>query len=139
MSFLGAFNYAYFAKMAITIISIPSGLCLAGNLPKLTFTADADVRIRLQNGDITLLDETYTPDLSQTISLDITEIVRDSLSGTIPTTDIYIQPELINTFSILLNNDSYNFTAIRTGVKRLNVEPEEFLKKNFLTWQPQVK
>jgi hypothetical protein len=125
--------------MAITIISCPSGLCLAGNLPKLTFTADADVRIRLLDGNKTLLDETYTPDFSNTISLDLSEVVHNALTFTLPAAGLFVQPELVRTFTLLLDNSTYNFTAIRTGVKRLNVEPSVFLAKNFLTWQPQTK
>jgi hypothetical protein len=139
LSFFDVSIYPYFAPMAITVISIPSGLCLAGNLSKLTLTANADVRIQLQAGDRTLLDETYTPDFNNTISLDISEVVSNSLSVTIPTSDVYTQLELVKTFTIKLNNSSVSFTAIRAGIKRLNAGPGEFLTKNFLTWQPQLK
>jgi hypothetical protein len=125
--------------MAITIISRPSGLCFTGNLPRLTFTADADVRIQLLSGSITLLDETYTPDFDGAISLDITEVIKNSLSVSIPDVDVYVQPTLVKTFTIKLNDNSYSFTAIRAGIKNLNTSTSEFLKKNFLTWQPQQK
>jgi hypothetical protein len=131
--------------MVTSIISCPSGLCFSGNLPKLTLTADADVRIRLDVGASlefifrTLLDETYTPDFSRVISLDLSEVVHNALKFTMPTADPFVQPEILRTFRLVLNDFAYFFSAIRTGVKRLNVAPVEFLSKNFLTWQPPVK
>jgi hypothetical protein len=65
-------------------------------------------------------------------------VVKDSLSVVLPSGALYVQP-VVKTFTIKLNDDSYTFTAIRAGVKRLNVEPGAFLRENFLTWQPQLK
>jgi hypothetical protein len=125
-------------------------------MPKLTLTADADVRIILTGiywigGDIgystqkALLDETYTPDFSNTISLDLSEIVHNALEFTLPDTGLFAQRGIVRNFMLSLvdiaNNFSslYNFTAIRTGIKRLNVNLNDFLSENFLTWQPQRK
>jgi hypothetical protein len=125
--------------MAITIISLPTGRCLSGNLPKIRLSADEDVRIRLMAGDKTLIDETYTPDFTDAINLDLSELVRDALSFTMPTGDVFVQPALVRPFTLLLNDDSHEFTAIRAGVKDLTGTPEVFLKQHFLTAQEQVK
>jgi hypothetical protein len=103
-------------------------------------TADADVRIRVLDGDRTLPDETYTPDFNNTISLDITEVVKNALSVTLPSGSLHVQSELVKTFTIILNNSSYTFKAIRGGLKtRIYAEDADFLFKNFLTWQTQQK
>ena len=127
----------------MNILSIPSGLCLSGNLPKLRLQAGSDVRIRLtlnsQFSTLNLLDETYTPDFSGNIALDLSELVHDALAFTFPDAEVFIQPELVKTFTLLLDDDSHEFTAIRAGVKDLSGTPEDFLMQNFLTAQEQFK
>jgi hypothetical protein len=149
LSFFYPDNYAYFATMAITIISSPSssGVYLSGNLPKLTLTADMDVRIRVYIGshiDSVLLDETYTPDFNNTISLDITEVIKNALSVTLPSGVLYVQGDLVKEFRIQLGvaGDAIirTFKAILCGLKGAgSADGAEFLSKNFLTWQPQQK
>jgi hypothetical protein len=121
------------------ITSIPSGRCLSGNLPKLALNAGGDVRIRLMDGNKTILDETYTPDFAGNITLDLSELVHDALTFTMPDTDVFVQPALVRTFTLLLNDDAHNFTAIRAGVKELQGTPDMFLMQNFLTAQEQFK
>jgi hypothetical protein len=123
----------------MVINSVPTGLCLSGNLPKLALSADADVRIRLLDGGQTILDETYTPGFDGGITLDLSELVHDALSFTMPAGDVFVQPALVRTFTLILNDDSHEFTAIRAGVKKMNGDAADFLIRNFLTAQEQVK
>jgi hypothetical protein len=85
------------------------------------------------------LDETYTPDFAGNITLDLSEIVHDALAFTMPDTDVFIQPELAKTFTLLLDDENHEFTAIRAGVKQMDGSPGDFLRQNFLTAQEQVK
>jgi hypothetical protein len=125
----------------MVINSIPSGLCLSGNLPKLDLSAEADVRICLLDAQEVILDETYTPGFSGRIALDISELIHDALAFTMPDAgaDIFIQPALAKTFTLLLNDDAHTFTAVRTGINGWKHTPGRFLEKNFLTAQEQTK
>jgi hypothetical protein len=123
----------------MVINSIPSGLCLSGNLPKLSFSAGGDVRIRLLDGDQTILDETYAPDFSGNITLDLSELVRDALYFTMPDDDVFVQPAIAKTFTISLNDELHQFKAIRAGVKNMSGATEIFLKQHFFTAQEQIK
>jgi hypothetical protein len=86
-----------------------------------------------------LLDETYSPDFDNRISIDITDIVINELTFTVPLSNSFIQHNLLKTFIINVNNDIFTFSAVRAGVSDLSVAPADFLRENFLTWQPREK
>jgi hypothetical protein len=127
--------------MAISVISQPDSLCFSGNLPKIVVESNAQVRIKLSTGANVLLDETYTPDFYYRVSIDIADIVINELEFTFPTaTNVTVQQNIIKKFTISINETyTSEFTALRCGVKDLGIAPAEFMRKNFLTWQPREK
>ncbi|MDR1198702.1 MAG: hypothetical protein LBK94_06775 [Prevotellaceae bacterium] len=125
--------------MATTVISKPEGLCLSGNLPKIKVQSDAQVRVQLLAGEKTLLDETYTPDFDSLVLLDIADVVINELTFTVPAANVFIQPDIRKNFVLKINTTSYNFTALRCGIRDFGDTATNFLTKNFLTWQPREK
>ncbi|MDR0754504.1 MAG: hypothetical protein LBF04_03860 [Prevotellaceae bacterium] len=125
--------------MSTTVISKPEGLCFSGNLPKVKVQSDAEVRVQLLTADKTLLDETYTPDFDSLVSLDIADVVINELTFTVPSTNVFVQQNIRKNFVLKINTTSYNFSALRCGIKDFNNTPVNFLTKNFLTWQPKMK
>ncbi|MDR2651287.1 MAG: hypothetical protein LBC68_03085 [Prevotellaceae bacterium] len=125
--------------MATSVISKPEGLCFSGNLPKVKVQSDGEVRVQLLTGDKTLLDETYTPDFDSLVLLDISDVVINELTFTVPDADVFIQPNIKKSFVLKINTVSYNFSALRCGIKDFGDTVTNFLKRNFLTWQPGEK
>ncbi|MDR1551868.1 MAG: hypothetical protein LBS69_00170 [Prevotellaceae bacterium] len=125
--------------MATTVISKPEGLCFSGNLPKVKVESDAEVRVQLLAGSNTLLDETYTPDFDNLVSLDISDVIINELTFTVPNADVFLQQNIRKDFVLKINTGSYNFAAIRCGIKDFGDSAGNFLRKNFLTWQPKMK
>jgi hypothetical protein len=125
--------------MAITVISKPEGLCFSGNLPKINVQSDGDLRMQLLAGIKVLLDETYTPDFDGLVNIDIADIVNHELTFTFPADNVYVQQNIMKNFVLKIDDSSYNFSAVRCGIKDFSGTPEIFLTKNFLTWQPKMK
>ncbi|MDR1348101.1 MAG: hypothetical protein LBJ63_06720 [Prevotellaceae bacterium] len=117
--------------MALTVISKPEGLCLSGNLPKVKVQSDAQVRVQLLAGDKTLLDETYTPDFDSLVLLDIADVVINELTFTVPVEDVFVQSDIRKNFVLIINTTSYNFTALRCGIKDFGDTATNFLTKIF--------
>jgi hypothetical protein len=125
--------------MSATVISKPEGLCLSGNLPKVVIESEADVRIQLLAGTKQLIDETYMPDFDNRVSLDIADIVINELGFNINALNVFQQTDIIKTFTLIIDYDTYNFSALRAGVRELTLTPAAFLTRNFLTLQPSEK
>ena len=129
----------------INIISRPQGLCFSGNLPKLILESDNDVRITLACHTKKILDEIYTPDFDNRISIDISEFITNELSFDMPNSDVFEQQNIRKEFVIdLYDSDNtgiatIEFVALRAGVNNLPISPELFAAQNFLTWQPHLK
>jgi len=122
-----------------TIISKPATLSLAYNLTKFKISSSAEIRFKLSLGATLLIDESYTPDANDEIEIDVRDIVLEQLSLSLPTTDLFIQSGIVKTFTALVDDIESTFTCIRAGVENLTETPANWLKYNWLTWQPQVK
>jgi hypothetical protein len=140
------------------IISKPEGVCLAGNLPKLvlSLSSEGSVQVRLsrlsesaEDGvSEVLIDETYTPDFSNQITVDFRDFVWHSLSDTVASPVVGEQDFPVGLFEIyLFGSDAsfsdisgvYRFYAVRGGVQYLATPASTFLARHFLSWQPSLK
>jgi hypothetical protein len=102
--------------------------------------SDEDVRIRFYIASELLLDETYTPDFNNRITVDFKDIIINYLWFTIPTSNLFMQPDIVKEFTIEVNElNTIEFYVLRAGVAKLALSPEIFTLKNFLTWQPRMK
>ena len=122
-----------------TLLSYPDALSLASNLKKFSIAASEPISFKLYQSDELLLDETYTPNASGRIEIDVREIIRSQLSFILPTSDSFKQTALFKPFRALIDATEVSFVAIRSGVENFSDTAVNFLTANWLTWQPQTK
>lgn len=112
---------------------------MSGNLKPFVLQSSTAVAFTLEVGGSQVLNETYYPGNGNLIEIDLREVVESYLSFTFPSSDVFNQPLLVRSFTAKFDGQTVSFNAIRAGKARLNQSASEFLKENFLTWQPQVK
>lgn len=125
--------------MASTI-QIPDSISLLRNLKSFIISSSSEITFRLVEGSDTILEETYYPDADQRIEIGVQDVVSRFLVTSLPGTNILVQSDAVDQFKAYLNGTLVStFTVINAGVRKLSVTPVEFLKSNWLTWQPQSK
>lgn len=89
---------------------------------------------------------TYTPNKSNRIEVDLENIVSPLLSFELKdTSDAYRQSSIVRRFKVDIaevgasGTFSWTFSVLRAGVDHFADSAVNFLKANFLTWQPTVK
>ncbi len=112
---------------------------MSGNLKPFVLQSSTAVAFTLEVGGSLVLNETYYPGNGNLIEIDLREVVESYLSFTFPSSDVFNQTLLARSFTAKFDGQTVSFNAIRAGKARLNQSASEFLKENFLTWQPQVK
>lgn len=112
---------------------------MSGNLKPFVLQSSTAVVFTLEVGGSQVLNETYYPGNGNLIEIDLREVVESYLSFTFPSSDVFNQTLLVRSFTAKFDGQTVSFNAIRAGKARLNQSASEFLKENFLTWQPQVK
>ena len=112
---------------------------MSGNLKPFVLQSSTSVAFTLEVGGSQVLNETYYPGNGNLIEIDLREVVESYLSFTFPSSDVFNQTLLVRSFTAKFDGQTVSFNAIRAGKARLNQSASEFLKENFLTWQPQVK
>lgn len=123
-----------------TIVQSPDTLSFSRNLKEIIISSSEEVSFLLKKGSSVLLEENYKPDPYNTIRVDIRNVVDSELSFAIPVNDITVQDKIKADFVFTINGDqSKTFTVIRGGVENMSDTTANFLKANFLTWQPQSK
>lgn len=125
--------------MAIVIVQKPDSLSMSGNLKELVLQSVDPVSVVLRAAGAIVLEETFYPGNGNLIHIGLTEVVKSHLSFTLPSSDIFIQPNLSKDFTVAYGEDSYTFRCIRSGKMHLNESATQFLTGNFLTWQPTQK
>lgn len=123
-----------------TIVQSPDALSYSRNLKDIIISSSEEVSFVLKMGNTVLLEETYLPDSSNTVHIDIRSVIESELSFIFPADDITVQDRIKSSFTITVNDEiSETFVVVRGGVERLSDTIANFLKTNFLTWQPQSK
>lgn len=125
--------------MAIVTVQKPDSLSMSGNLKELVLQSVDPVSVVLRAAGAIVLEETFYPGNGNLIHIGLTEVVKSHLSFTLPSSDIFIQPNLSKDFTVAYGEDSYTFRCIRSGKMHLNESATQFLTGNFLTWQPTQK
>lgn len=129
--------------MAVTLVQKPDMISMSGNLKELILQNDKPVDVIIYVGGVPVLSETYYPGNGNLIHVDLTEVVEANLKFTLPSTDVFAQPELARIFNYNCDAGAINitgfFTAVRSGKLHLNEAASQFLTENFLTWQPNDK
>ena len=123
----------------MAIIQQPDALSLSGNLKKFIVSSGETVSFVLKDGSTVLLDATYEPGSDSRVTIDVQDIVESRLSFLITHENFYQQQNVVKTFTAVIDGTEYTFRAIRAGVANLGDTPGNWLKGNFLTWQPTSK
>ena len=113
---------------------------LAGNIEETEIFADDVLSISLKQGGNELLNELYTPNAAGLVYFRFNQTVLSELRFVMPNSDLQIQSYLVRDFVLKIANTNIPFKAIKTSIKSSShVNSENWLKANFLTWQPQTK
>lgn len=124
----------------MNIIQQPDVLSLSRNLKPLVIGSSEPVSFELKKGEDTLLSQRYEPGDNQRIEIDLREIIHAQLSCDLKESgESYEQTNLAADFTAIIDGSKISFRVVKAGVDRLADTPTNFLKQNFLTWQPNVK
>ncbi|MBQ6029894.1 MAG: hypothetical protein IJL31_00130 [Oscillospiraceae bacterium] len=124
-----------------TIIQTPDSISLLRNMKRLVVESASPVVIALLSGESTLFEETYHPDTADRISVDLQDLVAPFLKTVLPSAaNTYQQTGATGLFSVTVDGVSAgSFRVVNGGVRKPSVSMTNFLKANWLTWQPQMK
>ena len=124
----------------MTILQKPADVNLSGNLSKFIIESAEGVDFILKKGMEILLSARYVPGKDGRIAIDVKDIVESSLSCVLKDQELpYIQEKLSASFTAEVGGQTINFIVVKGGVDRLATDASNFLRANWLTWQPQVK
>ena len=122
------------------MIQIPDSLSLLRNLKEFIVSSASEITFTLQHGGSDILSETYYPDPTGRITIDVQQVVSHHLETVLPTSNAFIQTSAKAAFVALVNGSQVaSFSVINAGVRKLSLTATEFLQANWLTWQPQSK
>lgn len=135
----------------IQVLLYPDALSMVGSMNtfEIFSTSKADVvfALRYKGSSANIVQHTYTPNDKNRITLSVKDIILPLLSFEVKdSSEPYVQPNIMKSFVATLyevgsegSKKEFTFSVIRAGVDRLSDSATNFLKNNFLTWQPQVK
>ena len=124
----------------MTILQKPETINLSGNLVDFIISSSSAVSFVLKQDTRVLFEGNYTPNDNQRIEIDVKDIIEADLKAVFcDSSEPYEQSELVKTYTAEIAEQTHTFTVIKAGVDRLATSAANFLKANWLTWQPQVK
>ncbi len=135
----------------IQVLLYPDALSLVGSMNAFEIYNDSKTDVvfalRYQGAEQNIVQHTYTPNDEHRITVDVKDIILPLLAFELKDDCTpYIQENIMKAFSVEIyevgdagNKKEFSFSVIRSGVDKLADSAENFLKNNFLTWQPQVK
>ena len=135
----------------IQVLLYPDALSMVGSMNafEIYSSSKTDVvfALRYQGSSTNIVQHTYTPNDKNRVTVSVKDIILPLLSFEVKdSSESYIQPNIMKAFVATVyevgSEDSkkeISFSVIRAGVDRLSDSAANFLKTNFLTWQPQTK
>ena len=135
----------------IQVLLYPDALSLVGSMNAFEIYNDSKTDVvfalRYHGAEQNIVQHTYTPNDEHRITLDVKDIILPLLAFELKDDSTpYVQENIMKAFSAEIyevgdagNRKEFSFSVIRAGVDKLADSAENFLKNNFLTWQPQVK
>lgn len=135
----------------IQVLLYPDALSLVGSMNAFEIYNDSKTDVvfalRYHGAEQNIVQHTYTPNDEHRISVDVKDIILPLLAFELKDDSTpYVQENIMKAFSVEIyevgdagNKKEFSFSVIRSGVDKLADSAENFLKNNFLTWQPQVK
>lgn len=135
----------------IQVLLYPDALSMVGSMNAFEIYNDSKTDVvfalRYHGAEQNIVQHTYTPNDEHRITVDVKDIILPLLAFELKDDSTpYIQENIMKAFSVEIyevgdagNRKEFSFSVIRAGVDKLADSAENFLKNNFLTWQPQVK
>lgn len=135
----------------IQVLLYPDTLSMVGSMNtfEIYCSSKTDVvfALRYQGSSTNIAQHTYTPNDKNRITVSVKDIILPLLSFEVKDSiEPYIQPNIMKAFVATVyevgsegSKKEISFSVIRAGVDRLADSAANFLKTNFLTWQPQTK
>lgn len=135
----------------IQVLLYPDALSLVGSINVFEIYNDSKTDVvfalRYHGAEQNIVQHTYTPNDEHRITVDVKDIILPLLAFELKDDSTpYVQENIMKAFSAEIyevgvagNKKEFSFSVIRAGVDKLADSAENFLKNNFLTWQPQVK
>ena len=135
----------------IQVLLYPDALSLVGSMNAFEIYNDSKTDVvfalRYHGAEQNIVQHTYTPNDEHRVTVDVKDIILPLLAFELKDDSVpYIQENIMKAFSVEIyevgdagNRKEFSFSVIRAGVDKLADSAENFLKNNFLTWQPQVK
>ena len=135
----------------IQVLLYPDALSMVGSMNAFEIYNDSKTDVvfalRYHGAEQNIVQHTYTPNDEHRITVDVKDIILPLLAFELKDDSTpYIQENIMKAFSAEIyevgdagNKKEFSFSVIRAGVDKLADSAENFLKNNFLTWQPQVK
>ncbi|MEZ7710495.1 hypothetical protein [Prevotella pallens] len=129
------------------IIIKPDNISLVGSMKRIVLSSEQEVIFILSyaENNAPIVQHTYTPDSHNRIEISLEDVIAPLLYFELQDIEsAYLQNHIAREFKVTIRYEgdktkAFTFTAIRAGVDRLADSAENFLKGNFLTWQPTVK
>lgn len=129
------------------IIIKPDNISLVGSMKRIVLSSEQEVIFILSyaENNAPIVQHTYTPDSHNRIEINLEDVIAPLLYFELQDIEsAYLQNHIAREFKVTIRYEgektkAFSFTAIRAGVDRLADSAENFLKGNFLTWQPTVK
>ena len=130
------------------ILLKPDELCLSGSMNHFVISTRNEITFVLGDAGTgtAIVRHTYTPNKSNRIEVDLENIVSPLLSFELKdTSDAYRQSSIVRRFKVDIaevgasGTFSWTFSVLRAGIDHFADSAVNFLKANFLTWQPTVK
>lgn len=131
------------------ILNFPSSPVLTGNMQKVVVSTSNEIAFVLKTGTQTIVEHSYKPNAASRIEIDLKSIIMPLLTFKLSNvTTPYQQPDIMKEFTVSISEivngtqgtaTTRSFKALRGGVDDMAETTANFLKANFLTWQPNVK
>lgn len=135
----------------IQVLLYPDALSMVGSMNafEIYSSSKTDVvfALRYQGSSTNIVQHTYTLNDKNRVTVSVKDIILPLLSFEVKDSiEPYIQPNIMKAFVATVyevgsegSKKEISFSVIRAGVDRLADSAANFLKTNFLTWQPQTK
>lgn len=134
------------------ILLQPDALSLVGSMSNFVIYSESDVVFIIKDHDSNrvIVQHTYNPSDTNRVEVNVKDIIQPLLAFDMrDSTVAWQQANIIKTFDVTIYNvakegvisvtKNVSFNVIRAGVDKFADSAENFLKQNFLTWQPNMK
>ena len=130
------------------ILLKPEALSMTGAMNHFVISTSNEITFVLKYADTNqiIVQHTYTPNKAKRIEVDMENIIMPLLSFQLHDTSTpYRQKNIARKFTVEITEDkaatpdSWTFIALRAGIDSFADSATNWLKANFLTWQPTMK